>query len=396
MRTDVRISGMGVISALGSGLEATLHALAAEEVNAGPAAGIAAALRGPVFAAPCDFAGASSASRTFHLCRAAAAEALTRARLDEPAALARTGVCLGTTVACQLNDVEFYAACKKGTPPSMEPVFRYLHGNLAEAVAIAVGAGGPACTVVNACSAGADAIGTALQWIRSGLCERVLAGGADELNRIPLCGFRALGIVAESVCRPFDRDRQGLNLGEGAGALLLEAAPAARVRQAPPTGLCVAGYGAAADAYHLTAPHPEGRGLQEAIRLALADADVGAPDIAFINAHGTATPDNDRVEGGVLARLFDSPVFLSTKGYTGHTLGAAGGIEAVLSALGLREGWIPPSAGFQNRDPALTVAPVGRRTRIAGTAALSTSLAFGGNNAALVLGLDAPQGSGRP
>jgi 3-oxoacyl-(acyl-carrier-protein) synthase len=202
---------------------------------------------------------------------------------------------------------------------------------------------------------------------------------------VPLSGFWSLGVMSTEPCRPFDRDRSGLNLGEGAGVLILESddfvkAHGRRHRFA------VAGYGSACDAYHLTAPHPQGRGLVAAIGAALQQAGTTAKQIAFVNAHGTATLDNDRTEAAVLAQLFGPSVkFLSTKGYTGHTLGAAGGLEAVFTLLALREGWIPASIGFDNPADDVPIAPVTRTTAIGGEYALSTSLAFGGNNAAVII-----------
>jgi len=153
--------------------------------------------------------------------------------------------------------------------------------------------------------------------------------------------------------------------------------------------LYVAGYGIATDAYHLTAPRPDGTGLATAINMALQQAGLKAADIGFINAHGTATRDNDKTEGAVLARVFGPQVkFLSTKGFTGHTLGAAGGLEAGFSALALKEGWLPASPGFVNQDPDIGVSPLTAVTDISAKYAMSTSLAFGGNNSALVLGID--------
>jgi 3-oxoacyl-(acyl-carrier-protein) synthase len=148
----------------------------------------------------------------------------------------------------------------------------------------------------------------------------------------------------------------------------------------------VAGFGSACDAHHLTAPHPEGRGLEAAIRSAMKQAGIEPGEIGFINAHGTATQDNDRAEGKVIARVFGGGTpFYSTKGFTGHTLGAAGGLEGAFAVLGLREGWIPASIGFENAAEDTFVSPVQRLTKIAGRYALSTSLAFGGNNAAVII-----------
>jgi len=150
--------------------------------------------------------------------------------------------------------------------------------------------------------------------------------------------------------------------------------------------LRLAGYGSAADAYHLTAPRPDGTGLESAIRRALAEAGTEPQDVCFVNAHGTSTRDNDKVEGSVLARVFGCDIsVLSTKGFTGHTLGAAGGLEAVFTCAALREGWIPASPGFRNKDDEIPLSPVTQRTELNGSTAVSTSLAFGGNNAALVI-----------
>jgi 3-oxoacyl-(acyl-carrier-protein) synthase len=267
----------------------------------------------------------------------------------------------------------------------MGPVYDFLHANLANAVGELLDADGPRMTVVNACSSGTDAVGIAASWIRAALCDVAIAGGADELNRVPLAGFWSLGVMSSEPCAPFDRDRSGLNLGEGAGMLLLESEAHASRRQIKPS-FAIAGFGSACDAHHLTAPHPEGRGLEVAIKTALSQAAIGPQQIAFINAHGTATQDNDRAEGKLIARMFGAKTpFLSTKGYTGHTLGAAGALEAVFTLLGLREGWIPPSAGFMNQADDIPIAPVKERTSIQQPCALSSSLAFGGTNAALIL-----------
>jgi 3-oxoacyl-(acyl-carrier-protein) synthase len=268
----------------------------------------------------------------------------------------------------------------------MTSVDRFLKGNLAESIARKTKARGPQLTIVNACSSGTDAIGAALSWLKSDLCDIVIAGGADELNHVPYCGFGSLGILNPGLCSPFDRDRKGLNLGEGAGVVVLEKKSSADKRGRS-SDLVLLGYGSSSDAYHLTAPSPEGVGLKASLSAALAEAEIEPQDVSFVNAHGTGTNDNDLVEGNALAEIFGKALtMLSTKGFTGHTLGAAGGLEAVFTALGLREGWIPASAGFQNKDEAIPIAPVRERTAIPGQFAVSTSLAFGGNNAALVIG----------
>lgn len=378
------VSGLGVVSAAGNDPAQTLASFAAGRRHAGPVSVCESPLSCPVF----EVRGVTAppGGRTLELARLAVRQALAAAGLERLPRPERVGVCLGTTVASQLNDVGFYAALRAGGDAPLTAVDRYLRGNLAEAVAGDIGAAGPRLTVANACSSGTDALGVAFSWLKAGWCDVVVAGGADELNRIPLCGFHALGVMSPVLCSPFDRDRQGLNLGEGAGILVLETPESARRRGVNPD-LAVLGFGSAADAHHLTAPRPDGSGLEAAVRDALAEAGLAPADVDFINAHGTGTRDNDRVEGATLARIFGPGArVLSTKGFTGHTLGAAGGLEAAFTALGLREGWLPASAGFAEADTEIPLTPLRERTAVTGRCAVSTSLAFGGNNAAVVLG----------
>ncbi len=365
-KTNIAITGMGAISAAGANLTETLNTFRLGQTN-----------KETVF---------EHRMSTLSLALCAVEEALNDAELKKDIEDFRVGVSLGTTVASQLNDVDFYRLYRSSGKASMKPVNRFLKGNLAQSVADITKVKGPCVTVVNACSSGADAIGVALSWLRNGECDIAIAGGADELNRIPVCGFGALGIVSESLCAPFDRDRNGLNLGEGAGILVLERETCAHKRGKKPI-LYLAGYGSSADAYHLTAPRPDGTGLETAINRALSEANISSQDICFVNAHGTATRNNDKVEGMVLARVFGKDVkVLSTKGFTGHTLGGAGGLEAVFMGTALLEGWIPASVGFEHQDEEIPITPVREKTCIQGSFAVSTSLAFGGNNAAIVIG----------
>lgn len=385
----VYITGIGAISAAGNDLKSSLETFQKGTRNAGPVSIFETELEKPVFESrllPEDQT--SRQMRTLDLCMHAVREALQDANLDGNILNNyRVGVCLGTTVASQLNDIAFYRAYKQNGHAPMDAVDTYMQGNLAGAVSRTCNLNGPALTVVNACSSGSDAIGIGLSWLKTDQCDIVIAGGADELNHVPLAGFNSLSILDDSLCAPFDRDRAGLNLGEGAGILVLESEKVMTARGNKPV-LSVAGYGAASDAYHLTAPHPDGIGLESAIMQALQEADITKTDISFINAHGTGTHDNDKVEGTTLRRLFGNTVpFLSTKGFTGHTLGAAGGLEAVFSAASLQHGWIPGSPGFKNIDQEIGIAPVSEKTSLSQQYALSTSLAFGGNNAALVIKL---------
>jgi len=189
----------------------------------------------------------------------------------------------------------------------------------------------------------------------------------------------------DTPCKPFDRDRKGLNLGEGSAILVLESERCRQGRSRRARSFLL-GYGSACDAYHQTAPEPEGAGLRRAIAEALGCLGKAPGDVAFVNAHGTGTGENDRVESRALAAVLPGVPFLSTKGYTGHCLGAAGTIEAAFTVACLEQGRIPANIGFTNQDPELGGAPVAEATAITGTIALSESLAFGGNNAVVLLG----------
>ncbi|MDA8430412.1 MAG: beta-ketoacyl-[acyl-carrier-protein] synthase family protein [Geobacteraceae bacterium] len=390
-RADILITGMGAVSAAGIGLAETLDSFARVQRNAGSVTLFPTVTDCPVFEVkhvPQEYA--LEGQRTLSLALIALDQALAEARIDDLSGC-RVGVCLGTTVASQLNDLQFYTSYRQQDFTSLLAVDRYLKGNISAYIARRIKARGPVLTVVNACSSGTDAIGVALSWLKSDLCDIVIAGGADELNHIPYCGFGSLGIVNPGLCAPFDRDRKGLNLGEGAGIMVIEKKNSAQ-RRGVSSDLFLGGYGSLSDAYHLTAPSPDGAGLKASLRAALAEAGIAPRDVAFVNAHGTGTFDNDQVEGKVLEEIFGSELkMLSTKGYTGHTLGAAGGLEAVFTAAGLREGWIPASAGFLNQDESIPLAPIREKTLISGRYAVSTSLAFGGNNAAIVIGRGATE-----
>lgn len=383
----VAITGLGCICAAGTNLDDCMAALyRGERAPAAPARFSSShPIRYPVFEVR-GFDEPPELLRTSALGLHAAQEALADAGLDlESLRGLRVGVCVGTTVGSALNNEPFCRDYRAGRDPDLAPIKRILHSNPAAVIARAFALTGPCQTVVNACASGTDAIGLAASWIRGGLCDLALAGGADELGRITYNGFISLMITDDSPCKPFDRDRKGLNLGEGAAMLVLEGEGSRSRRGRRPRSYLL-GYGSACDAHHLTAPKPDGEGLRTAIAEALTCCATPAAAVAFVNAHGTGTPDNDRVESRVLADLLPGVPFLSTKGYTGHTLGAAGAIEAVFTIACLENKMIPGNAGFSTPDPELGGTPVVECTRIEGTMALSESLAFGGNNSVILLG----------
>ncbi|MCF8079908.1 MAG: beta-ketoacyl-[acyl-carrier-protein] synthase family protein [Desulfobacterales bacterium] len=391
----VAITGMGCLCAAGLTVEACMDFLFRGErfparpsrFSTDPGAGF------PVFEVKSGFWSAerfrfSPRCRTVRLALTAAHEALAQAGLERDLLKKkRVGVCIGSNVAGSVSNPELFGPSEfwdGGYPTSGR---RFAAANPAVGLAREFDLTGPVETVVTACSAGTDAIGLGAAWIRMGLCDAVLVGGADELYEITYNGFISLMNSDEGPCRPFDVNRRGLNLGEGAAVLVLESEELLRERAAICRGR-VLGYGAAGDAYHLTAPDPDGQGLRLALQEALASSGIAPDALAFINAHGTGTPDNDRIESRVFDAVFPKIPFLSTKGYTGHTLGAAGAVEAVFSLGCLSFGQVPPSVGFADPDPELPAHPVLQTTPVTGSAAMSETLAFGGNNAVLILGKD--------
>jgi 3-oxoacyl-[acyl-carrier-protein] synthase-1 len=260
-------------------------------------------------------------------------------------------------------------------------------GSLAEFAARSLDLAGPAYTVATACSSSAKVFASARRLIRAGLVDAAVVGGADTLCRMTLNGFASLEALSKGRCNPFSAHRDGITIGEGAAAFLLD-------REPGPVRLL--GLGETSDAHHATAPDPEGRGAGQAMREALEDAELAPEAIVYVNLHGTATPLNDAMEAKAIADLFGSLTpCSSTKAMTGHMLGAAGGCEAAFLWLTLNpetnpDGLLPPHLWDGVPDPALPALNlVGRGTRFprsATTAMLSNSFGFGGSNMALILG----------
>jgi 3-oxoacyl-[acyl-carrier-protein] synthase-1 len=251
-------------------------------------------------------------------------------------------------------------------------------GDAARFVSELSGAEGPRYVVSTACTSGARAMAAGARLIRAGICDAVLCGGGDSLCDLTLNGFAALDSLSDVACNPMSANRNGLNIGEGAALFLLS-------REPGPFRL--AGWGESADGHHMSAPDPTGAGAERAIGKALAMSEAHARDIGFVHLHGTATKLNDQMEAGVVHRLFgDNTPAASTKPLTGHTLGAAGAIQAALCLLAIEQGKLPPHIWDGVRDPELPeirLAEPGERARL--DRIVSASYAFGGNNAALVL-----------
>jgi 3-oxoacyl-[acyl-carrier-protein] synthase II len=258
--------------------------------------------------------------------------------------------------------------------------------SVTDLVARHLGAHGPRTTIMTACSSSATAIGYAADRIRLGHVDVAIAGGAEGLTRLTYAGFGCLRATApgDEPCRPFDVERKGLTLGEGAAVLVLEEYERARARGATILAV-VAGWGITADAHHMTAPHPEGEGAARAMKMALDDARLSADAIGYVNAHGTGTPHNDAAETLAIKTVLGASVPVSSiKSMVGHTLGAAGAIEAVASVLALRGGFLPPTVNLRTPDPAFGLDYIpGEAREVEIDALLSNSFAFGGNNTVL-------------
>jgi 3-oxoacyl-[acyl-carrier-protein] synthase I len=237
---------------------------------------------------------------------------------------------------------------------------------------------GPAIAVATACSSSAKVFGCAQRSISAGLCDAAIVGGVDSLCLTTLYGFHSLQLIAPEACQPADANRRGISIGEAAGFAILEKSGGA---------LGLLGYGESSDAHHMSAPHPEGEGAAAAMRAALARADLQPRDVDYINLHGTATPANDAAEDKAVFAIFgDAVPCSSTKGWTGHALGAAAITEAVFSLLCIEHGFLPQSLNTQTLDPALRAPILLQPRRQPVNRVLSNSFGFGGNNCSLLFG----------
>ena len=297
---------------------------------------------------------------------------------------ARVGVVIGSSTSGIAEGEDAVAALvREGRMPRGFHFGQQDLSSAARFVAAQTGARGPAMTVSTACSSGAKALASAARWLGTGLCDVVIAGGADSLCAFTVAGFAALESVSAERCNPSSRNRRGINIGEGAALFLL-------TRKPGPVRL--SGWGESSDAHHISAPEPQGRGAEAAMREALRRAGLAAEDIDYINLHGTATAHNDLAESLAVQRVFgERPWCSSTKPLTGHALGAAGAIEAGFCWMLLQDnpdGRLPPHWWDGAADPALAplrLVPPGTRLGRAPRHLLSNSFAFGGNNACLLL-----------
>ena len=391
----VMITGVGTINALGVGVDAFANGLRAGRCAIGALSlfdtrgyrsACAAEVRGLTAPSWLSRALGRHASRSDLLALVAAHEALATAHVSERAAL---GIVIGATTGGMHGSEEYYRRSLLEPRTDSHAMLTLPVSVSADLAAHIFGCQGPRLTVSTACSSGANALGIAADWIRAGRADAVLCGGVDSLCRMTFSGFNALQALDTVPCRPFDRDRAGLSLGEGAAMFVLEAQAYAAARGATPLAeLC--GYGISADAHHITQPRPDGAGALLAMQRALADSGVAAEEVDYVNAHGTATPLNDVIETRALKALLGAraarvPVS-STKSMVGHCLAAAGAIEAVACVLALQHGFIPPTANLEHPDPECDLDYVPQHSRMQSVrTVLSNSYGFGGNNTSVVL-----------
>ncbi|MDZ7699021.1 MAG: beta-ketoacyl synthase N-terminal-like domain-containing protein [Deltaproteobacteria bacterium] len=375
--TGVRacITGIGLMTPISIGVPETRLALRGAKKRISPISlfTVSPESRLPVGEIGRDFIQAGI-PRTHHLALTAAQEAMGQSEGPPDA------VVVGVTTGGMLKTEAHF---KKGeTTPSH---FAY-HGpgTVGEVLAEKLGCTGPVITVSTACSSGAAAIKIALEMLRTRQAKRVLVGGADALCRLTYYGFRSLQLLDPAGARPFDVNRRGMSLSEGAGMLLLEAGP----REAGEDMGEILGAGLSCDAYHPSSPDPEGRGALRAMRAALEDADISPSAIDYVNLHGTGTIDNDRAEARALNGLFGDkmPPVSSVKGAMGHSLAAAGAIEAGIAALSIMDGVVPGTTGCSRPDPQLGLDPVLQPVEADVETVLSNAFGFGGNNASVVIG----------
>ena len=398
MTGTVYITGMGMVSGLGLNVAETRTALLQSRSGIAPIQYLETRYRQKL---PCGEVKATNQglqtllklpkahySRTTLLGLTAAREAALQARL-QPDKQLHTGLISATSVGgLDRSELFFKQKIQDNKQGNLSLMLTHDCGDSTEVIAKDLQINGFITTISTACSSAANAILLGTRMIKQGLLDRVMVGGTDALTAYTLNGFKSLKILDESLCRPFDNRRAGLNLGEGAAFLVLESEKSLKITQNQVLGI-VKGYGNANDAYHQTASSPEGIGALKAMRIALQNSNLEPADIDYINAHGTATPNNDLSEGRALQTLFGEylPPFSSTKSFTGHTLAPAGAIEAVLSVLAIQHRLLIPNLHFREAMEELPIEPVGALEQdVAIRYVLSNSFGFGGNCTSLIFG----------
>jgi 3-oxoacyl-[acyl-carrier-protein] synthase II len=407
MTDRVVVTGIGLVTPVGSDRKSTWDSLLAGKSGAdyislfdaeGFTSRIAAEVNGFDGAAILGRKEAKRLDRFSQFAAVASLEALEDAGIDmateDPD---RVGVLIGSGVGGIITITEQHNVMLNKGPKRVSPfLVPMMLGDMASGqVSMMIGAKGPNFSTVSACATGADSIGEALEMIRRGRADVVIAGGTEAaVCEIGVAGFNSCMALStrnddpQGASRPFDSGRDGFVLGEGAGVLILESLEHAEKRGANVLAE-IAGYGASSDSHHVTQPHPEGEGAARAMKWALGDANLQPEDVVYINAHGTSTPMNDKFETIAMKRMFGDHAYKlaisSTKSMTGHLLGAAGGIEAAFSVLAVNEGAIPPTINLDDPDPDCDLNYTPNKAVMQKVdVAMSNVFGFGGHNASLV------------
>ena len=385
---SVAVTGLGVVSPFGAGVKTFWEGISSGSCAIRPITlidteGFRCRIAAEV---PAGIAGSGRRSRADRIALAAAREALDDAGIGR-AERADAALIVGAVGGGMLETEAWYwQRARAGAAPMPPALMACFPSSHADVVGSALGLGGPRETIVTACSSGAGSLALAADLVADGVVPLAVAGGVDALTRICFMGFNALKLLDPAPCRPFDRDRRGMSLGEGAAFVVLEDPRRAKARRARVYAE-LAGYGMTGDAYHVTAPHPEGEGMARAMRDALAQAGVAPADVGYVNAHGTATLQNDRIEARAMRTVFGEGRVLvsSTKSMIGHTMAAAGSLEAVATVLSLVNELVPPTARLENVDPEIGFDCVPNKAReVAVEHAISNSFGFGGQNVTLL------------
>lgn len=371
----VFVTSLGIISPIGDNVSKTISALEKSACGIKPLALFPSSIDPPLPSGEVKVPiSCVTVPRTHSLAIMAAREALSDANGPPDA------IVIGVTTG-GMSTSELYL---KNNTPEIGKYRYHGTGTVAHYLADSLGCHGPVLTVSTACSSGMVALKIGFELLKSGKALRVLAGGVDALCRLTYYGFNSLQLIDPEGARPFDKNRRGMSVGEGAAMFILEPA-----LYAPPKALAeVLSVGLACDAYHPTKPHPDGAGALQAMQKALAGAGCVVSDIDYINLHGTGTPDNDDAEARAIKSLYREkplPPASSIKGALGHTLGAAGAINAAISVLSVAHGILPANSGFYMPDPALQLIPISSPSRSNVSTVLSNAFGFGGNNASMIL-----------
>jgi 3-oxoacyl-(acyl-carrier-protein) synthase len=384
------VTGIGIVAAPGFGVEEIWSAIEKDESGLSPMSLFETPRYGQVLAGEVrrDLTALGAplkGSRSDRLAWLAARQAIEFSKLDPREHAERTGLLLGTSVGGSFDSERFLTALIKRGKMRVRPTRFHECASAIQIIADDFGLYGPSMALATACSSSALAIATAADLIMAGEADVMLAGGTDSLSRMTWGGFHSLLLVDSAGCRPFDANRAGMSLGEGAALLVIEAEDVARRRGATILARLM-GWGASCDAHHATAPHPQGAGAAAAMQSALRRAGLEPAAIDYVNAHGTGTRDNDIAEANALKSVFGQrvPPVSSTKRFFGHSLAASGAIEAVVCIEALRRGQMPQNIGFTTVDPMIGIEPVKELRNASLKHVMSNSFGFGGNNAVLI------------